>query len=683
MKKKVVFPLAFIALIIITAFASVPKGARQKIVQGDTYFGQDEYARALKPYLEAFKLDPSNANLCFKIGVCCLNISSEKQNAENYLFIASNNTVSSPNDYREGSVKERRAPVIAYFYFGQALHLGNKFDDAIAAFEKYKTFIDPADTKTLDDVNLRITWCNNGKMLTSAPVNIKVENVGAGVNSEYPEYSAVISADERTLSFTARRPTNTGGQIDPRDGMYFEDIYISTKDENGVWGKAMPMGDNINTNGHEATIGLSADGQKLFIYKDDAGDGNIYTSQLQGNKWMTPQKLTENINSKAHEPSACITPDGGTIYFTSNMPGGFGGADIYRSVRLPNGEWSKPTNLGPKINSKYEEDAPAILADGKTLYFASNGERSMGGFDILFSVLSEENGWSDPVNVGYPVNSTGDDLFFVPTPDDKHAYYSSANSPNGFGDKDICFLTFPEKEETKLTVLEGEITSIYGGIPENTVITVTDVETGEMMGTYVPNSSTGRYVIVLPPGRNYSITYEATDYLYQSDNINISDSMAYQVIDRPVELEPLKVGQKIVVRNIFFASGQSALKDESKVELDKLVDLMTKRPLLIVEISGHTDASGSDELNQKLSEKRALSVADYLVQHGIDRSRLRTKGYGESKPIATNYNKDGSPNKQGMSLNRRFEFTILSVDGQVKDIVEPIKVPEDLKNKGK
>lgn len=680
MKNKAVLSLAFLALVIITAFASVPKGARQKIVQGDTYFAVDDYDNALKPYLEAFKLDPSNANLCFKIGVCCLNISSQKRNAENYLFIASNNV---SENYRVGSVKERHAPVTAYYYYGQALHLAGKFDDAIAAFEKNKTYVDPADAKTLDEINLRITWCNNAKMLTADPVNIKIENAGAGVNTEFPEYSAVISADDRTLSFTSRRPATTGGQKDTRDGMYFEDIYISTKDENGHWGKAIPMGNNINTSGHEATIGLSADGQKLFIYKDDAGDGNIYASQLKGNDWLTPQKLTENINSKSHEPSACVTPDGNTLYFTSNRPGGFGGYDIYRCVRLPNGEWSKPINIGGKINSKYDEDAPAILADGKTLYFASNGERSMGGFDILFSVYSDVNGWCNPINVGYPVNSTDDDLFFVPTPDDKHAYYSSANTPNGFGDKDICYLTFPEKEETKLTVLEGEITSIYGGIPENTVITVTDVATGEMIGTYVPNILTGRYVIVLPPGRNYSITYEASDYLYQSDNINIADSTAFQVIDRPVALEPLKVGQKIVVRNIFFASGQSMLQAESKTELDKLIDLMTKRPMLIVEIAGHTDASGSDELNQKLSEKRALAVADYLAQHGIDRSRLRTIGFGESKPIAMNYNKDGAPNKQGMSLNRRFEFTILSVDGQVKDIVEPIKVPEDLKNKGK
>ena len=681
MKRKIILPAFFvIGISIAFAFSGAPKGARQKITQGDEYFAQDDYGDALKPYLDAFKLDPSNANLCFKIGVCCLNISSQKHNAENYLFVAANDVSDS---YKENSMKERHAPPTAYYYYGQSLHLNEKFDDAIAAFEKYRSYVDVNDKKTLEDLGLRISWCANGKKLIASPVNIKVENVGEGINTQYPEYSPVISADERTLIFTTRRPGNVGGQIDSRDGMYFEDIYVCMRDDSGAWGKALPMGDNINTAGHEASIGLSADGQQLLIYKDDAGDGNIYSSNLRGNDWLAPQKLSDNVNSKSWEPSACITPDGTTLYFTSAMPGGFGGRDIYRSIRLPNGEWAKPINLGPKINTAYDEDAPEILADGLTLYFASNGQASMGGFDIFYSVLSPDTGWSDPVNIGYPVNSTDDDVFFTPTPDNKHAYYSSANNPNGMGEKDIYYLTFPEKEESKVTVLEGEITSIFGGVPANTVITVTNVETGDIVGTYVPNSKTGRYVIVLPPGKNYSITYEADDYLYQSDNLNVVDSMTYQEIDRPVELSPLKVGQKIVVRNIFFKSGQSEVLPDSKPELDKIVKLLNAYPQLILEISGHTDASGPDELNQKLSEQRAIAVQNYLIAQGIDKSRLRTVGYGESQPIAINYNKNGTPNKQGMALNRRFEFKVLCIDGTCKDVVEKINVPDNLKNQPK
>jgi outer membrane protein OmpA-like peptidoglycan-associated protein/tetratricopeptide (TPR) repeat protein len=678
MKARHSFFIILLAGIFTLISAGTPKSARQKISQGDTYFAQDDFTDALPLYLDAYKIDPDNANLNFKIGVCCMNIPLRKPEAEKYFAVAVTNV---SEKYRATSVKEKHAPPSAWFYYGRSLHLNEKFDMAIGAFEKYKTYVDPADEKTLNDVALRLQWCANGKTLVASPVNIKVESLGANVNSEFPEYSPVISADQRTLIFTARRPSTTGGLKDERDAMYFEDIYISTRGDSGGWSAATPMGDNINTAGHEATIGISADGQQLLIYKDDAGDGNVYISQLVGSSWMAPQRLTENVNSKAWEPSACITPDGNTLYFASTREGGFGGRDIWRCVKLPNGEWSKAVNLGPKINTAYDEDAPAILADGNTLYFASNGPRSMGGFDILYSELSETATWEDPINVGYPVNTTDDDVYFVPTPDNTHAYYSSAKNPNGMGEKDLYLLTFTEKTEARLTVLEGMITSIYGGVPENTVITVTDVSTGELVGTYVPNSHTGRYVIILKPGRNYSIAYEAKDYLYQSDNVNVADSTAYQEIERPVSLEPLKVGQKLVVRNIFFPLNKSELQPESETELDKLVETMNRYPKLIVEISGHTDASGSDELNQKLSEERALSVANYLIAHGIDKSRLRTKGFGESKPIAINYNKDGSMNKQGMALNRRFEFTVLSVDGVLKDVVEPIKVPESLKKK--
>ncbi|MBI3511941.1 MAG: OmpA family protein [Bacteroidetes bacterium] len=679
MKKISLYTLLVFSLLLIFISAGIPKAAREKIVRGDEYFVNDDYDKALPLYLEAYKIDPTNSNLSFKIGVCCLNIPSEKSKAENYLFAAASNV---SEQYKEGSIKERRAPVTTYYYFAEALHLNGKFDDALANFEKCRGYMNTADSNAVRDLDLREAWCRNGKTLEASPVNFKVENLGANINSPYPDYSPVISADERTLIFTTRRPENTGGLKDDRDGMYFEDIYISTKNDDGTWGKAIPVGNNINTPGHDASVGISADGQQIFIYKDDAGDGNIYTSNLVGSNWMQPQKLNDNVNSKSWEPSASVTPDGTVLYFTSDRAGGFGGRDIWKSLRLPNGEWGKPINCGPTINSRYDEDAPEILADGQTLYFASNGPASMGGFDIFSSVMVQDSGWRKPVNIGYPVNTTDDDLFFFPTPDDKHAFYSSANNANGMGEKDIYFLTFPEKQESKLTVLQGMITSIYGGVPENTQITVTDVETGDIMGIYTPNSLTGRYVIILPSGKNYSITYEATDYLYQSDNMNIGDSSSFEVIDRPVELEPLKVGQKLVVRNIFFDSGKSQLKADSKSELDKLVDLMLKHPMIIVEISGHTDASGSDELNQKLSEQRAQSVADYLAAKGVDKSRLRTKGYGESKPIAINYNKDGSANKNGMALNRRFEFTILSVDGKYQDVVEPINVPDKLKNKG-
>jgi outer membrane protein OmpA-like peptidoglycan-associated protein len=662
----------------ILAVAATPKSVRQKMSKAEPAFIGEDYGTALKLYLEAWKEDSTNSNLGYRIGICYMNIPGQKLKADRYLAVGVQNVSAK---YKEGSMKERNAPTLVYFYYGKSQHLNGKFTEAVVYYDRFMGDGGIEAQPYAEEVALLKSQCGNGLILVANPVNITVENLGTTINTPFPDYSPVISADEQTLIFTSRRPGSTGGKLDPRDNMYFEDVYIAQKTENG-WGEAKPL-TQVNTDGHDANIGLSADGQQLLIYKDDAGDGNIYVCTLIGANWSAPQKLTDNVNTKGWEPSATITSDGNTMYFTSNMPGGLGGRDIYKSVKLPNGQWSKPTNLGPKINSKYDEDAPSIQADGVTLYFASNGALSMGGFDIMYSIFNPDSGWSNPINIGYPVNTPDDDVFFSPTPDNKRAYYSSSQIQGGLGEKDICILTFPDKEESKLTVLAGEITSIYGGVPEGTTITVTDVETGEIVGVYTPNSQTGKYVIILTPGRNYNITYEAVDYLYQSDNLNIDDSTAYQTISRPVELEPLKVGQKLVVRNIFFDSGKSELKPESKLELDKLVNLMQKFPGLIVEIAGHTDAAGSNELNQKLSEKRAQSVAQYLIDKGIAANRLKTVGYGEERPIAKNNNDDGSPNRQGMAMNRRFEFTVLSVDGQLKDVVEPIKVPEPLQPKKK
>lgn len=679
--KKLACLLSLLPLFLFSLPAQAKKNdVKKKWAQAEVAFAAEDYEKALPLYLEVLDKQPDNNNIRFKIGVCYLNSSSDKNKAEAYLTPASQ-AVS--DRYRETSFKEKNAPPQTWLYLGQALHFNYKFDASIAAFEKFRGYLGDQDSAMIRQIDRSIRMCQHGKEYTSNPVNITIESTGTGINSPYADYSPVISADESVLIFTSRRPGTTGGKTAPEDGKYFEDVYMSTRNADGTWSAAQNIGTSINSAGHEATIGLSVDGQQLYIYKDDNGDGNIYVSTLNGKDWSVPVKMTENVNTKNWEPSASISPDGNTLYFTSNMPGGFGGRDIYRSKKLPNGQWSKPTNLGPAINSAYDEDAPSIQADGVTLYFSSNGHSTMGGFDIFFSKFSEEeNSWSMPENVGFPVNTTDDDIFYVPTADNKHAYYSSFKNTGGQGEKDIYRITFPDRKETPVTVYSGEISSIYGGTPEEAEITVTDVATGEIVGTYRPNSSTGKFVMILQAGQNYAITYQAKNYLYQSDNINVSDTTAYMVINRPVLLEPIKVGQKIVVRNIFFASGKSELQPESKRELDALVNLMKTFDKLVVEVSGHTDARGSDELNQKLSEKRAQAVLEYLVTNGISRDRMRAVGFGESRPIAINYNPNGTANFQGMALNRRFEFTILSVTGEpIRDVVQKIDVPDPLKNK--
>jgi outer membrane protein OmpA-like peptidoglycan-associated protein len=641
-------------------------------MQAQRLFLDSSYADALPLVLKMMESDPENCNLNYMAGVCYLNSSLEKPKAVTYLEKAVTKTT--PN-YRN-SPKEREAPEISYLFLGDAYHYTYEFDNALTLYKEFQSHLRTDDSEYQDLIARRIETSLTAKELVSAPIPFQVKNLGPHINSPEGDYSAVVNADQTMLIFTSRRAGSTGGKTD-QDGKFFEDIYISLRQDSS-WGDAMNIGSPVNTNGHEASIGTSVDGSQLFIYKDDNGDGNIYTTSLVGDTWTEPVKLDRNINTKYWEPSCAISPDGETFYFVSDTLGGFGGSDIYRCKKLPNGKWSKAQNLGPRINTRYNEDAPFMQGDGKTFYFSSQGHRNMGGFDIFKATLSD-TGWSEPENMGYPLNTTGDDQFYIPTPDNKHAYYSSVQE-GGYGDRDIYGITLPGEKELQLTVYTGSVVSIYGAKLEDATVTVTDNLTGEVIGSYTPNAKNGKYVFILPPGKNYNISYEADGYLFTSENVDVKDSSAYALLNRPIELAPIKVGTKVVVKNLFFGSGKSELKPESQTELIRILKVLNKYPKLVIEIAGHTDSQGGTEMNQKLSEQRAKAVVEYLVSHGISPDRVKAMGYGETQPIAKNTNPDGSWNREGMALNRRFEIRILSTEGPL-DVVEPITIPDKLKNK--
>jgi outer membrane protein OmpA-like peptidoglycan-associated protein len=640
------------------------------------------YADALVILDQLSKQDSGNANISFKIGMCYLNSDLEKQKALPFLETA----VASINpDYKENDYKERKAPDAALQYLAQAYHLNNRFDEAISTYEKVKVLYGTSNPKEVAQINENIEMCKTGKVLVANPVNIVVTNLGSKINTQYPEYAPVISADESTLIFTSRRPTGTG-TMRTEDGKYYEDIYISYKVD-GQWTEPKGIANNINTYYHEASIGLSVDAQELFIYKDDNGDGNIYSSKLLGDTWTLPAKLGSNINSKNWETHATVSPDGNTLYFVSDRKGGFGGRDLYFCNRLPSGEWGLAQNAGNVLNTPKEEDAPFIHPDGQKLYFSSKGHNTMGGFDIFVSTLDSTGKWGVPQNLGYPINTSDDDIFYAPTANGKGAYYSSFRE-GGFGEKDIYLITIPEQKESQLTVYKGVVKDIYGKVPDGMKINVYDNATGDLVGVYTPNSQTGKYLFILTPGINYNIRYEASDstYLFQSENLDVPLNSAYQVINQAVELKPIKVGQKLILKNIFFDFNSSKLRPASKNELDKLVKVLNANPQIAIEIGAHTDAKGSDEKNLKLSQDRANSMIEYLVGKKIDPKRLRPVGYGETQPIAPNETPDGKDYEAGRQLNRRIECKLLNYDGtDIKiekiDVPQPVKQPEKPKGK--
>ncbi len=617
------------------------------------------YTEVIPVYLRLAQLEPNNMNVAFKLGVCYLSSRSERERAITYFNKA---VTSVSNDYKGSSYKEKNAPLIAWKFLGDAYHLDYQFDKAIVAYEKFIAVMaanNNTDKSLLDATNRKIAMCNTGKNLVAHPVKVKIENLGTTVNSPFGDYSMVLSADQNTLFFTSRRPESTGGEKD-EDGNHMEDIYMSDKTKTG-WSKATNIGTPINSDWHEATVGISPDGYTILIYKDDQGDGNIYSTSLNGEVWSTPVKLNDNINTKYWEPSAFISADGQKLYFTSDKPGGFGGRDLYMSQKTPDGEWGKAINLGANINTPFDEDAPFIHPDGVTLSFGSNGHNTMGGFDIFTSLLSEDGVWSEPVNVGYPINTTYDDIFFMISPDGRNAYYSSFRE-DGFGEKDNYMVTFPDRKQTPLTLIKGNVNDETGAPAKNVEITVTDNETGQVVGVYHTNSKTGKFLFILTPGKNYNVTYESEAHLFYSENVEIPKESSYYEMNVAVKLNPIVVGSKITLNNIFFDFDKATLRPLSNVELKNLIRLMKSNPGMKVEISGHTDSKGDAAYNQKLSEERAQAVVSYLIANGIDSKRLTAKGYGKSQPAAANKKADGSDNPEGRQLNRRVELTITEIN---------------------
>jgi outer membrane protein OmpA-like peptidoglycan-associated protein len=661
------------------------RSIKRQYAVADEYWLDENYDFALKIYTKIKKSVENTAFLNYKIGNSYAKAALYKNNdsAMYYLSEAVKNVTKEPYKYSEESSSNIESPVFAYLDLGRMLRNIHKIDDAETYFQMFEESWGtdmPKDLKKIIDKEFEI--CKTAKLLIANPIDIVVTPL-ENVNSVYPEFAPVISADEQTLIFTSRRKLDELDEKqdkDPYDFGYYEDIFISTKNKEGKWAEPKLISDKINTKGHEASIGLSVDGQQLLIYSSQLdASGDIYYSKLEGLEWTKPVPF-EALNSKAKETHACFSADGKTVYFASDRKGGYGGFDIYRVTMLPNGQWSEPLNLGSKINTEYDDRSPFIHPDGVSLFFSSNGHETMGGLDIFQSTDLGEEGWSTPENVGYPINTTEDDAFFVTSVDGKRSYYASEKE-QGLGGKDLYMISIPKPPVQPMTVMSGvfSLGDKDGNIPADAQIIVKDNQTGEIIGIYKPNTKTGKYLFILPPGKNYNVTYEAKGYLFKSENLIVPKNSAFQSMKKEIKLAAIKVDESIILNNVFFEFGSSKISNDSKSELNKLFSLLSNNPSISVEIQGHTDSKGSPKFNKKLSQQRAESVQKYLTNKGIKKLRVSAVGYGEKQPIAKNTNPDGSDNEEGRALNRRIELKILK-DGKVDSgVVKDIEVDEKLK----
>jgi outer membrane protein OmpA-like peptidoglycan-associated protein/tetratricopeptide (TPR) repeat protein len=516
---------------------------REYFTQGNLLILEQNYPLALKYFLDAYKIDSTNANINYKVGFCYLQSANDKNKALPYLEKAVQDI---NRNYKDMEPREKGAPEMALYYLGTAYRLAYKFNESNTYFNRFQEIVGHKNKELAADLTKQVETNFNAAEFTKDTAAVTIVNLGDSVNSSYPDYSPVVSADESTLIFTSRRPGSTGGDKTEND-QFYEDIYISNKGKDGNWSSPKPI--NINTNDNEANIGLSPDGQQLFVYRSING-GDIYYSNLEGETWGPLIAMDANVNSPAWETHATQSVDGNTLYFVSDRKeGGLGGRDIWRCVKLPNGKWSMPLNLGPTINTPFDEDAPFIHPDGVTLFFSSTGHKTMGGFDVFKSVKDDEGKWSTPENLKAPINTPDDDIFYMQSVNGKRGYLSSVR-PNGKGEKDLYVVNFEQAISEPLTLLRGYLT--FDGttkIPDNVMIMATDMESGLVVQDVRPNSVTGKYILILNPGdagKTYTISYEAEGYQPISETITIPPNSAYQEIDKELSLKGINFESKVL-----------------------------------------------------------------------------------------------------------------------------------------
>lgn len=396
------------------------------------------------------------------------------------------------------------------FYFGKIYHLTSNFEEAIKCFTKYKSISSKKRTITDDEVDYHMNSSKNAIDLISQPHRSVIRNLGDNINTPYSEYVPLITPDENLLYFTSRREGSTGNLKDVY-GNYYEDVYTSQKNEKAKWNNPVNVGAPINTNTHDACVALSFDGNQMIIYRtsEDLVSGDLYLCRMDFNGWSAPVKLGPEINTPYIETSACFSTDTSVIYFSSNKPGGFGGKDIYRIKRLPNGKWSMPMNLGMTVNTERDEDSPFLHPDGTTLYFSSKGHNTMGDYDVFKTTLNPEtNSFSSPENLGFPINTVNNDIFFVLNASGTHGYYSSVKEDT-YGGSDI-YMIDTRFGDNDLKAKTGKV--VFGNEPAKAKITLIDVESKQISGIFNANSKTGKFILVMNPLKSYKAIVEEDGY---------------------------------------------------------------------------------------------------------------------------------------------------------------------------
>ena len=630
---------------------------------------QDAYIEsesAFYYYNKAQNFNPNNADLNYKIASVLL-FTNRKEIAKKYLDKA--------------TLLSKDLPVEYHFFQGMVWQLEGQYAKAI---KSYKYFMSNAKKKIAQEydflVKKYLDECVIAPDLIGDPERVWVDNLA--INSEYDDWSPCLSTDGNFLIFTSNRPNEN---LMNSFGFFDQDIYYSNL--TGQNFKVSSSLNELNTVENDVSGGLSYDGQRLLLFKQEDGNTDVFESKLNGKYWGQPKrKLGEMLkggNTEKDETFASYDPPDIKIYYITD--GGYSGnKDIYFSgvMNRERNIWGQGQSAGV-VNTKFQEGSVYIHPDARTMYFSSKGHNSMGGYDIFVSYVDNLGHWGEPINLGYPINTPYDDLFYSANASGKYAYIAS-NRPGGKGGLDIYKISYwgTDKlmnsdsenqlissvaspvsdnlvaepiifEERSLTIFKGRVLDGVTNDPILASIDITINKTGDIYTSLSSNSATGKFLLSLPAGKNYGISVDAEGYLFHSENFDLPNGDGFNMVNKDIKLNNIQVGSNITLKNVFFNTGKWDVKEDSYSELERLVLLLSDLPELRIEISGHTDNIGTNSYNELLSQRRADAVVSYLVAKGIDKNRLIAKGYGQSIPVESN------DTEEGRSANRRTEFKII------------------------
>lgn len=679
------------------------------------------YEEAFSRYKNLLTLDPGNSNILFHCGACCLNIPGNEAQAVTYLKEAVTGVTA---DYKEGSFKEPGAPVLALFMLGRAYHLNNEFDRAIESYMKYREEGTDEDPLQLEYASLQIEACGRARLIVAEPPSFEFQSVLDQFDEDLPSCNnPVISGDGNLLVFLVDYPNDKKIMMTRRTGQF--------------WSRPRVINSEIGMVGETYPVSLSYDGKDLYLVHHFYSHSDIFVSRLEETRWSEAEALGHQINGRTSETHASISKDGNTLYFTSDVRGGEGSFDIYVSRRDDEGEWGPSTNLGDVINTPYEEHTPFISSDDSILFFSSQGHASIGGIDVYYSELGPDGTWGEPSNLGYPVNTTGEDFFFNPGWDELDGYYAVRrdDDPTSNTISMVIELEYPEEltaeipGEPEITgqTIEGEETaepatdSVAIRVEQQVVLSETQEQTGDQAPVEPPEQIAGEPQTSVQvqateqpsqadPGQttpqadvqaadqtttqaegaiDQAIEPEETDEIHQVLNrVAGEDQPAGVAEDTPAvaPTEPQAVtgpqsapesGAVSLRTSVPFEHNAYELTMPAMLEVEKVADLMQTYPRTRVTLTGRADATGSPAYNMLLSNQRAAQVAGYLEKRGIDDDRITLVGMGEESPVALNSYPDGSDAPLGRYLNRQVTVEISSPQ-PVRASLAGFYIPESL-----